>query len=354
MNEDDVLFEERGSAGLITLNRPQALNALTLDMVRAIDARLRAWEADRRIASVAIRGAGGRAFCAGGDVRSIYDLGLSGRKDEAVQFWRDEYRLNALIKRYRKPYLALIEGFVMGGGVGVAIHGSHRVACGKMTFAMPEVAIGLFPDVGGTYFLPRLPPGVGLWLALTGERLGAADARAIGLIDYAIATASADDVLRMLSEGVSPDEALRPYSVDPGPESIRPKLGNLRRWFQAESVEALLANLDAEPAESPAGRFAREIAATIRSRSPTSVKIAFEQMRRGGRLDFAEALRTEFRIASRILDGHDYYEGVRATVIDKDKAPRWRPPTLAEVSDEDVAAYFAPLGENELKHDPVS
>ena len=175
LSNSEILFERRGAAGLVTLNRPQALNAVSLAMVRALTAQLRAWEADAAVTRVIVTASGGRAFSAGGDLRALYDLGRAGRYDEALTFWREEYALNALIKRYRKPYVALIDGIVMGGGVGVSVHGSHRVAGDRFTFAMPEVGIGFFPDVGATWFLPRMPGELGTYCALTGERIGAAD-----------------------------------------------------------------------------------------------------------------------------------------------------------------------------------
>src|SRR5918994_3966155 len=184
--EPEILCERRGEAGLITLDRPKALNALTLRMVRALRRSLDAWEADPAVTRVVIAGSGERAFCAGGDIRQLYDLGRGGRVEEALAFWREEYELNIRIKRYPKPFVALIDGIVMGGGVGVSLHGSHRVAGDRYSFAMPEVAIGFFPDVGATYALPRLPGRTGTYFALTGERLRAADALALGLATHAV------------------------------------------------------------------------------------------------------------------------------------------------------------------------
>lgn len=348
VSEPEILFEIRGRLGLVTLNRPQALNALTFAMVRALDAELRRWAADPAIAAVAIRGQGHRAFCAGGDIRAIYDLAQQGRTHEAVAFWRTEYVLNALIHDYPKPYVALIEGIVMGGGVGVSILGSHRVVAEKVTFAMPEVGIGFYPDVGATYFLPRLPRRAGLWLALTGARIGAADCLALGLATHHVPAARFDDVIAALAHGAAVDTTLGVLAADIGSAPVAQNLAAIERLFAGGSVEAILAALDAEAKGGMAADFAAEAAAAIRTKSPTSLKIAFAQMRRGAGLDFRSAMRTEFRLASRILERPDMVEGVRAVVVDKDNAPRWRPDTLAAVDDAAVAAMFAPLGEREL------
>ncbi|HEX2135100.1 MAG TPA: enoyl-CoA hydratase/isomerase family protein [Microvirga sp.] len=344
MSEHEILCERRGSAGLITLNRPHALNALTLVMVREMRRALDGWEADPAVTRVVVSGAGEKAFCAGGDIRRLYDLGKAGRQEEARVFWREEYELNIAIKRYRKPYVALVDGIVMGGGVGVSLHGSHRVAGERALFAMPEVGIGFFPDVGATYALARLPDRTGTYLAMTGERIRAADMLALGLATHAAPSAAIAGIRDALAAGEPVDEVLARASVDPGPaplEAVRPIIA---RCFSAESVAGILARLDADGSE-----FARKTADAMRTKSPTSLAIALEQMRRGPGLSFEEAMRTEFRIVSRLCEGHDFYEGVRAVIIDKDGAPRWRPATLDEVSPAAVAAHFAPLGDGELE-----
>src|SRR3954469_17092683 len=203
----EILFEGRGAAGIVTLNRPKALNAVTHDMVRALARQLEAWANDAAVTRVIITAAGERAFSAGGDIRALYELGRAGRQAEALTFWRDEYPLNALIKRYPKPYIALIDGIVMGGGVGVSVHGSHRVAGDRYLFAMPEVGIGFFPDVGATWFLPRLPGEIGTWLALTGERLGAADGCAAGTATHRVPSARFAELLDGLT-GTVPVDAM--------------------------------------------------------------------------------------------------------------------------------------------------
>lgn len=348
MSEPEILFEARGHLGLVTLNRPKALNALTFAMTRELDSRLRRWAADPAIAAVVIRGAGDRAFCAGGDIRHLYELGRSGRAAEGVAFWREEYTLNVLIKEFPKPYVALIDGIVMGGGVGLSILGSHRVGSEKINFAMPEVGIGFYPDVGATWFLPRLRQRAGYWLGLTGARIGAADALALGLATHHARSARFDAIIAALVDGASVDEVLAREADDPGPPPIAANLAAIDRLFAGDSVEAILAALDREAAGGEAAAFAAATAATMRAKSPTSLKLAFRQLRLGAALDFRDAMRLEFRLASRILDGHDFIEGIRAVVIDKDNAPRWKPATLSEVSDVMIDAYFASLGADEL------
>ncbi|WP_246504716.1 enoyl-CoA hydratase/isomerase family protein [Microvirga antarctica] len=345
MDQDpEILCEIRGEAGLITLNRPRALNALTLDMVRAMRVALDAWQTDPAVTRVVVRGAGEKAFCAGGDIRRLTDLGRAGRADEALAFWREEYQLNALIQRYPKPYIALIDGIVMGGGVGISLHGRYRVAGERYLFAMPEVGIGFFPDVGATYALPRLRGRAGLYIALTGERIRRADALMLDLATHAVASQDFDGLLAALAGGENIDQALAARSVEPGPPPLAPDLPLIDRCFGAESVGEILTCLDRDGSES-----ARRIHAAMDGKSPTSLSLAFEQMRRGGALTFDEAMKTEFRIVSRILDGEDFYEGVRAVLIDKDGAPRWNPPDLAAIDAGEIARFFAALGPDELE-----
>src|ERR1043165_672908 len=215
MDSSDILFERRGVAGIVTLNRPQALNAVTHDMVRALARQLAVWAQDDAVTRVIIRAAGERAFSAGGDIRALYELGRAGRQEEMLTFWRDEYPLNALIKRYPKPYVALIDGIVMGGGVGVSVHGSHRVAGDRFAFAMPEVGIGFFPDVGATWFLPRLPGELGAWCALTGDRLKTADAVTAGIVTHRIPSSRWSETCEALAGTVSVDGTLAAF-VGPG------------------------------------------------------------------------------------------------------------------------------------------
>ena len=343
MSEDaEILFETRGAVGLITLNRPKALNALTHAMCVSMHAKLDEWARDASVACVVVQGEGERAFCAGGDIRTLYNSGKAGTP-YAVEFYRDEYLLNAAIKHYPKPYVALLRGFVMGGGVGVSVHGSHRVADETMQFAMPETGIGLFPDVGGSFFLPRLPGEIGMYLGLTGARLKTADALYGGVATHFVPAAKRDSLIAALVDGKTPDAALRALSENTAAAPLSERRDAIDRIFAGTNVEAILSALDADATD-----WAADAAKTIRTKSPTATKLAFRQIRNGKTLNFDDCMRMEFRMVNRVIAGHEFYEGVRATIIDKDGAPHWDPAQLSGVSDADIDAYFAPLGESEL------
>jgi enoyl-CoA hydratase len=337
----DILFERRGAAGLVTLSRPAALNAVTHGMVLALHAQLDRWANDAGITRVVIQAAPGRAFSAGGDIRALYELGKAGKHAEMLQFWRDEYPLNAVIKNYRKPYVALIDGIIMGGGVGVSLHGSHRVAGDRFQFAMPEVGIGFFPDVGATWFLPRMPGELGTYCGLTGERFNGADTVAAGIATHRIASARFPEVLDGLTGTVSVDTVLGAFAEPAGEGPIQARRATIDRLFAEPSVEDILAALDKEAATGGAdAEWAAKNAATMRAKSPLSLKIALAQVRRGRNWDFATCMRAEFRIVSRVVKDHDFYEGVRAVIVDKDNAPRWQPAALCDVSEAEVARHF--------------
>ena len=338
--EPEVLCERRGAAGMIVLNRPRALNAVTHGMVQAIASALDAWENDPAVTRVVVTGAGDRAFCAGGDIRQLYELGKAGRHAEALAFWREEYILNARIKRYSKPYVAVVDGIVMGGGVGLSLHGSHRIAGDRYLFAMPEVGIGFFPDVGATYALPRLPGHAGLWLGLTGARIRRADAVALGLATHAVPSGALAGLVDALVAGEPVDAAIAAAATDPGPAPWGTDRAVIDHTFAADDIDAILAALDADG--SP---FAAEVAATMRTKSPTSMVLALHQLRSGASLGFEEAMNLEFRIVSRMVETADFYEGVRAVVVDKDQAPRWSPAAVSDVTPGMIDRYFAPLAE---------
>lgn len=342
----DLICERIGAAGVITLNRPQALNALTLPMVDGMRAALDGWEHDPAVTRIVVQGAGEKAFCAGGDIRALHDAGKAGDHASMFDFWGREYQLNVRIREYPKPYVALIDGIVMGGGVGVSLHGSRRVAGSKYMFAMPEVGIGFFPDVGATYALPRLPGATGMWIAITGDRIKYADAVALGLADAFVPTDHMPALREALIAGEDVNAAIAAHSADAGTAPADANRSVIDTCFSAPSPLEILARLDAATAQSG---FARQCAAAMRTKSPTSMAIAFEQMQRGKTMDFKEAMRTEFRIVSRIAHGADFYEGVRAIIIDKDNAPRWSPARLDDVSMSGINAYFAPLGAHELQ-----
>jgi enoyl-CoA hydratase len=343
----EIICERQGEAGVITLNRPRALNALNLTMVREMRRALDAWAQDPGVTRVIVQGAGEKAFCAGGDIRRLTELGQTGQREEALSFWREEYQLNVRIKRYPKPYVALIDGIVMGGGVGLSLHAPYRVAGERYLFAMPEVSIGFFPDVGATYALPRVPGQAGMYLALTGERIKRADAMMLGLATHAVDGARMDALRQALVAGETVDEALSRASVDPGPAPLAAERALIEACFSAESVPAVLNRLD-EAARSGSD-FAARTAEVIRTKSPMSLNIAFEQVRRGGSLTFEEAMKVEFRIVSRISQGHDFYEGVRAVLIDKDGQPQWSPASLDAIDRAAVEGHFSDLGAQELE-----
>jgi enoyl-CoA hydratase len=341
MTEPEILFGQQGAAGLITLNRPKALNALTLGMVVAMRAKLKEWAADPAITCVVVRGAGERAFCAGGDIRAVRASGLAGTST-ALDFWRDEYVLNATIKHYPKPYIALIHGVCMGGGIGVSVHGSYRLADPSALFAMPETGIGFCPDVGGSFILSRCPGETGLYLGLTGTHIGPADALYTGLATHVLSKEQWPALLEALAGGADPAAVISPQAAA-RTTPLAAHRAEIDRFFAAASVEDILAALEREATD-----WAHETAATLRRRSPTSLKLAFHEIRAARLLAFDDCMRLEFRMASRILSGRDFYEGVRAVLLDKDNAPLWQPATLAEVSEAAIAAYFAPLPRGEL------
>lgn len=342
MDHHDVMFRHEGALGRITLNRPKALNALTEPMCAAMHARLREWAVDAAVRAVVIDAAPGKAFCAGGDVRAVYDAGRRG-DGSVMSFFLTEYPMNATIRHFPKPYVALIDGIAMGGGCGVSMHGSYRVGSENAVFAMPETAIGLFPDIGATYFLNRLPGGIGMFLALTGLRIGIADAVYCGLATHFVSARDHTTLLARLSEGEAPSVILAELSgMPPGVAELATHRDAIDRAFAASSVEEVLARLRDE------GGWGQETASLLETRSPTSLKVTFRQMREGAGLDFPSCQRMEYRIMARMMEGHDFYEGVRAALIDKDQSPRWLPTDLNKVSKDDIARYFAPLGDREF------
>lgn len=336
-------------AGLVTLNRPKALNAVTHDMVRALRQQLDAWLDDGAVTRVIVMASGERAFSAGGDIRALYDQGRAGKQAEALQFFAEEYSLNNFIKRYPKPYVSLIDGIVMGGGVGISIHGSHRVAGDRYQFAMPEVGIGFFPDVGATWALPRLPGKTGAYLALTGERLKTADGVAAGAATHHVRSDRFADLRDALCGAVPVDAVLAAFAEPAAGGEVTQLRPAFDRLFAPATVEEIVAGLGREAGSGAAhAAWAKKTVDAIRTKSPLSLKIALEQMKRGAECAFDECMRMEYRIVSRVVYGHDLYEGVRAVIVDKDNAPHWQPASIEAVSETDVARHFAPLGKDEL------
>jgi len=338
--DSHIKSEKVGALGLLTLNRPAALNALTHGMIAALAAQLSAWAADDAIKVVAIRGEGERAFCAGGDIRAVQQSVIAG-DGAGVALLRDEYCLNAMIGAYSKPYVALLHGITMGGGAGVSVHGSHRLADATLDFAMPETGIGFIPDVGSSHFLSRAPGEAGLYLALTGARIGLADALDLKLVTQAVERSDFAAVLDRLSQGQMVEDAVAPHVRKAGPGALAPHRRRIDTIFAAASVEAIMERLDRDGSD-----FAQQTAQVIRTRSPTSLKLVFRQLREAVRLDLDQCLAMELRLALRAIKGHDFREGVRAALLDKDRNPKWQPSSLAGVGNLD--AFFVPLDTGEL------
>ncbi len=342
MSEPEVLFDDKHGVGRITLNRPKAINALNHAMVREIATTLDKWATDDGIDTVLLVGAGERGLCAGGDIVSIYHdakEGGSGSKD----FWRDEYVLNAVIGRFDKPYVAIMDGVVMGGGVGLSAHANTRIVTERSKIAMPEVGIGFIPDVGGTHLLAHAPGELGTHLALTTARMDAADAIAAGFADHYMPSDKLEAFYEALETGTLPD-ALDAFT-EPAPDSA---LEAARGWiddaYSADTVEEILTRLRAN--ENP---DAAKAADDIESKSPVALKVTLKSIRRAAEASSLEqVLNDEYRVSLASLNSHDLVEGIRAQVVEKDRNPKWSPATLADVTQDEVDKYFESLGDSEL------
>lgn len=354
--DPDIRFERLGKVACVTLDRPKALNALTLGMIRAFQPFLEDCAKNPDVQAVVIRGSGPKAFCAGGDVRAVCEAGLEGGS-LTRSFFREEYILNRTIKRFPKPFIALLDGITMGGGMGLSVHGRYRVATEKTVMAMPETAIGFFPDVGGSYFLSRLPAPFGVYIALTGARLKAADALYLGLATHYMPSESLEDVIEQFVRlDISEEEPwhwdakiaeiLDTHSETPGAAPLEAERARIERHFAHGSIEGILDSLASEETD-----WSRELRENLEQRSPTSLKIAMEEIRRAAELDFDACMRMEYRMSQACMAGNDFYEGIRAVLIDKDHAPKWKPSALSQVSPEIVQAHFESLGSSELVFD---
>jgi enoyl-CoA hydratase len=354
VSSGEILIERQGGLGIVTLNRPQTLNTLSLDMYRRFDPALAAWAGEPRVRAVLVRGAGGRAFCAGGDVVAIYQARAErGGDGYKADFFREEYRLVQRVHRFPKPYVALLNGVTMGGGAGIAVNGSFRIATDATVFAMPEVQIGLFPDVAATRFLNLCPGRIGLYLALTGKRIGAADALYCGLATHFVPHDGLDELTASLAalDGQADAAAqiageIARFAADPGAATLPPLQPEIDRVFAGDCVEAIAAALEREP-----GAWAQAARAAMATASPLSLKITFRQLRHGV-MPVEAALRLEYRLTQHIMDGHDFFEGIRALLIDKDRKPRWQHASLEAVREAEVAGYFEPIGARELTFEP--
>jgi len=349
---NEVSVQVHRGVGRITLTRPKALHALNAPMCETILAALERWAGDPTVHLVMIdHEEETRGFCAGGDIRMLADSG-AGDAQEARAFFNVEYRMNAALKTFPKPVLAIMDGVTMGGGVGLSVHGSHRIATERTLFAMPETGIGLFPDVGGGWFLPRLSGYLGTWLALTGARLKGADVAAARVATHFLPSELVPNLKKQVgsadfSVGAAEmlNEILRGMTHPVPAGSFEAHRDIIDACFAKDTAEEIMAALEASGDE-----WAAEQAATIRTKSPETVKVALSQVREGAKLDsFEDNMRMEYRIGWRKVQSHDFLEGVRAVLIDKDNDPKWKPATLEDVSEADVAKYFDPLGDDELK-----
>ncbi|RSN61417.1 3-hydroxyisobutyryl-CoA hydrolase [Amycolatopsis sp. WAC 04182] len=331
---NDVQFLVESGIGRITLNRPRALNSLNHGMVLAMLDHLEAWRADPGVRAVLIDGAGDRGLCAGGDIRAIYEDARGGGT-ASLRFWADEYRLNTVISRYPKPYLALMDGLVMGGGVGVSAHGSHRIVTERSRVGMPETGIGFVPDVGGTYLLSRTPGELGTHIALTAGAISGPDAIHCGLADHFVPSERIPDLLDALAAR-TPDDALELIAEPAPPSTLAGDAGWIDRCYAADTVEEILARLHAE------GDAAATTAKEIEAKSPTALKVTLRALRSAAAMpDLETALAQELRISTHAFSTAEFAEGIRAQIIDKDRSPKWSPGTLSEVDEELVDAYFA-------------
>jgi enoyl-CoA hydratase len=333
----DVLSRVSNGIGYLTLNRPKAINSLNQNMVDGLAAVLTDWAQDSGISAVVLSGAGERGLCAGGDVVAIYH---SARADgaEARKFWHDEYLVNALIGRYPKPYVSLMDGIVMGGGVGVGAHANTRVVTDTSKVAMPEVGIGFIPDVGGAYLLSRAPGSLGLHAALTGAPFSGADAIALGFADHFVPHDQLDALRQSIAE-VGVDQAIATHAVEPPPSELAAQRDWIDECYARDSVAAIVSALRAHGAEP-----ATKAADLIETRSPVALSVTLEAVHRATKLDSLEdVLAQDYRVSSASLRSHDLVEGIRAQLVDKDRNPKWSPASLAEVSAADVEAYFAPV-----------
>ena len=342
----EIQFEEipgeEGNIGLITLTRPQALNALSLNMIRALDRQLAIWGTSSTITAVIIRAAKGRAFCAGGDIRAMYERKLA-NDPTMPAFFHEEYQLNRRIFHFPKPYIALLDGITMGGGAGISLHGSHRIATENLLFAMPETGIGFHPDIGASYFLSRLGNCIGIYLGLTGARIAYNDCLELGLVDHVMTPDSQDQFIQVLAESFIPNkmavtEVIKQFEIDVPPSTLLMQRIEIDNHFSKNNIEDIFKSLTNSNSE-----WCKTTAEILRKKSPTSLKVTLQELAEAVNFDFDTCMQMEYRLTMRFIKGHDFFEGVRAVLIDKDQRPQWKPATLQGVTSDDVAEYFAPL-----------
>jgi enoyl-CoA hydratase/carnithine racemase len=345
----DILIGAEGATAVVTLNRPQALNALTDAMRLELAAALPRWVRSPEVYALVIASSSERAFCAGGDVREMAELGRT-RMAEARRALAGEYALNWSLDRFTKPTIALIDGIVMGGGVGLSLYGTHRVAGERYRFAMPETGIGLFPDDGVSSVLARLPDEIGMYLALTGRTIGHADAHHLGLATHCIPAAQFGEIRAAIADADPVDPILDSRHADPGRGDLDELRPAIARCFSADSVQGVLERLGAETGAS--ATWAAAVRVELLQRSPLSLAVTHRQMRLARGWDLRTALENDLRLACRFLEGTDFHEGVRAFLIDRDRTPRWQPAGLDEVTETMLERHFAPLGSDDLRLPP--
>ncbi|EJF75880.1 enoyl-CoA hydratase/isomerase family protein [Bartonella alsatica] len=339
---DEIFFTKEGRAGIIKLTRPSALNALNQRMVLALKKALSTWERDDDVSCVLVEGEG-RAFCAGGDVVEIYHMR---KKSSSYQYFRDEYRLNTYIKRFSKPYISFLNGIWMGGGVGISIYGSHRIVTENTLFAMPESAIGFFPDVGASFFLPSLPNHFGIYLALTGAHIKWGDCLNLRLATHAVPEIELECIKKAIIEQGNPELALNERAIIQDYETSHEIRCIINTCFGVHTLEECIELLHKKSNEGIL--FAKECYDMLQTRSPTSLKVIWKQMKQNQNLTLEDCVKIENRIAHHMINSHDFYEGVRAMLIDKDKTPKWQPDKLSNITDEMIDAYFQPIAKELL------
>jgi enoyl-CoA hydratase len=349
----DIIFSRIGKLGKILLNRPKALNALNLGMVEAMQQKLDEWEVDPGIRAVLVEGAGGRAFCAGGDIRRLAESATTKDPSYCREFFSAEFNLNRKIFRFAKPYVAILDGITMGGGVGLSVHAPFRVATESTLFAMPETGIGYFPDVGASYFLPRCPSEIGMYLGLTGNRLDGQDSVECGIATHYV---KSEQILQLVDnlEQITQEKdvsfeiskILRKFSSKVSSKLVSVTGKKIQKCFSKNSMDNIF-----EALEQVGTEWSQKTISQLNKKSPLSLKVTFRQLREGQSLDFESCMVMELRLALRFMEERDFYEGVRAVIIEKDNKPNWKPKTIEEVLDKDIEKFFLPLIEGDLSFD---
>ncbi len=342
-----LLFRENGRAGVVTLDRPDKLNALSQEMFEALSAQYLAWAPDANIYGVFMESTHPKVFCSGGDLKSLQEWLARGDIAAIRRFYRAAYTHCWVLEKFVRPNVPLIDGLCFGGGIGITLYGTHCVAGENYRAGMPQVAMGFLPDIGGTYFLSRLDNHFGTYLALTGKTIGRADAYRLRLVSHCIPAAHFHVIRDALADNHPIDRLLDGLHRDPGEGEFVRFTPAIQRIFSSDSIEEILAKLDAETGEFEA--FAKETAAEMRKKCPTSLKVALRQMRLGKSLTLKEALQLEYRISSHLVARPDYAEGIKVRIVERDREPRWSPATLAEVSEGEIEALFGPAADGELE-----